>query len=367
MNVFNELITHPFDAAYRFVEEFESGGPARRYLFGTNRYAAALTNLYDFAGVVDETTSEAQWRGLPVISLDQLPVGAMVICTATGRPHQAMQKLGACPVWTIDFFSFRKIRPQGLPQIRFNEDFNIEFFRNQEKFEKTYDHLSDLESKKIFSKLIDFRLNQNLSTIADFRENFEQQYFDDCIRLQRDSETFFDVGGFEGETTLAFFNRAGAGSKALVFEPEAENFQRCRTNLAHLANARVLDTALSDGCSTGLMVGEGSNARVEAGAGHGLCFSRLDDYARANPTFIKVDVEGHEMNVLAGAQQILTQMSPKLAIATYHQPDHFWRIPELVLTMQPGYTLFLRHYTESIYESVYYFLPSVHGHSRGTM
>jgi hypothetical protein len=115
------------------------------------------------------------------------------------------------------------------------------------------------------------------------------------------------------------------------------------------------------------MVGEGSNARVEAGAGQGLRFAQLDDYAYAQPTFIKVDVEGHEMNVLAGAQQVLTRMSPKLAIATYHQPDHFWRIPELVLTMQPRYTLLLRHYTESIYESVYYFLPSGHSHARVTM
>lgn len=365
MNAINEILTKSFDAAYRFVEEFESGDPARRYLFGTNRYAEALATIYTFAGVVDESIEASHWLGLPVVSLGQLPAGAMVICTATGRPHQAMHKLAACPVWAIDFFSFRKLRPQGLPQIRFNEDFKSEFFTNQEKFEKIYDKLSDLESKKIFSKLIDFRLNQNLLTLADFRENFVGQYFDDCIRLQRNKETFFDVGGFEGETTLAFFDRAGLGSKALVFEPEVENFQRCCSNLAHLPNTQVHHVALSDGCSTGLMVGEGSNARIEAGEGGSLRFSLLDDFAHANPTFIKVDVEGHEMNVLAGAQQVLTRMAPKLAIATYHQADHFWRIPELVMTVQPGYKLFLRHYTESIYESVYYFLPSGPGHSRG--
>jgi len=367
MNDLNEIFTFPFDATSRFVEEFESGDPARRYLFGTNGYAEALKNVYTFAGVVDETTSELQWRGLPVISLSQLPVGAMVICTATGRPHQAMRKLANHPVWSIDFFSFRKLRPQGLPQIRFNENFRSEFFQNQERFEKTYDHLGDLESKKIFCKLIDFRINQNLSTISDFREDFDRQYFDDCIRLKRNSETFFDVGGFEGETTLAFFDRAGSGAKAFVFEPEAANFKRCCSNLAHLPNATVYDVALSNGHSTGLMVGKGSNARIEPGDGSSLRFSQIDDFAFANPTFMKVDVEGHEMKVLAGAHRVLTQMSPKLAIATYHQADHFWRIPELVLGIQPGYKLLLRHYTESIYESVYYFLPSGYGHSRETI
>lgn len=362
MNFFNGSLTHPFDVSSRFIQEFESADPARRFLFGTNRYAEALSALYAFAGVVDETTCKPQWRGLPVLSLEQLPVGAMVICTATGRPHQALRKLGAYPVWTIDFFSFRKLRPRGLPQIRFNEDFNTEFFRHQEKFEKTYAQLGDLESKKVFSKLIDFRLSQNLSTIADFQEDFSNQYFDDCIRLEQNNEIFFDVGGFDGATTLAFLDRTGSRSKALVFEPEAENYQRCCHNLGHLPSVTVHDVALSDGRSTGFMVGEGSNARIETGAGESVCFSRLDDYAHANPTFIKIDVEGHEMHVLAGAQKVLARISPKLAIATYHQPDHFWRIPELVLKMQPGYTLLLRHYTESIYESVYYFLPRGHNH-----
>jgi FkbM family methyltransferase len=362
----NELLTYRFDATARFVQEFEASSPNLRYLLGTNRYAEALTDIYKFAGVIDESTTQSRWRGLPIISLGQLPKGAMVICTATGRPHQAMRKLAAHPVWAIDFFSLRKLRPQGLPEIRFNEEFDSEFSRNQEKFEKTYNQLGDLESKKIFSKLIDFRLNQNLLTIADFKEKQDEQYFDDCVQLQSNNETFFDIGGFEGETTLAFFDRAGLGSKALVFEPQLENYQRCRSNLAHLPNVSTYSIALSDGRFQGYMVGEGSNAHIELGTKHELAFSKVDDFAQTNPTFIKVDVEGHEMNVLAGAKQVLTHLSPKLAIATYHQPDHFWRIPELVLGIQPKYTLLLRHYTESIYESVYYFVPPTHGYSRGT-
>jgi FkbM family methyltransferase len=367
MNALNELLTHNFDATSRFVQEFESSSPNLRYLLGTNRYAEALTDIYKFAGVIDESTTQSHWRGLPIIPLGQLPKGAMVICTATGRPHQAMRKLTAHPVWAIDFFSFRKLRPQGLPEIRFNEEFICEFSRNYENFEKTYNQLADFESKKIFSKLIDFRLNQNLFTIADFKEKQDEQYFDDCVQLQADNETFFDIGGFEGETTLAFFDRAGLGSKALVFEPQLENYQRCHNNLAHLPNVSIHSVALSDGRLQGCMVGEGSNAHIEFSTKHELAFSKVDDFAQENPTFIKVDVEGHEMNVLAGAKQVLTHLSPKLAIATYHQPDHFWRIPELVLGIQPKYTLLLRHYTESIYESVYYFIPSTRSHSRGTL
>jgi FkbM family methyltransferase len=353
----NDRNINIFDAQSMFVLEFESSDPSIRFLFGANRYAEALIKLYKFAGVIDETSKESHWYGIPIIPINQLPDGAMVICTATGRPNLAMSKLAKMCVWSIDYFSFLKLRPKDLPQIRFNEDFNIEFFHNKNKFEKTYELLGDLESKKIFAKLIDFRLNQNLSSISDFHENFEGQYFDDCIQLQKNGETFFDVGGFEGETTLAFFKRVGSLSRASVFEPEPKNLLLCHANLLHLPNVTIHDVALSDGQFSGTIVGEGSNARLEASAKHLLRFAKLDDYAHANPTFIKIDVEGHEMNVLAGAKKVLTQMSPKLAIATYHKPDHFWRIPEFILSFQPNYQLFIRHYTESIYESVFYFLP----------
>lgn len=357
MNQSDDLSKNSFEAARMFVHEFETGDVSRRFLFGTNRYAKALADTYNFAGVIDEYSSESYWNGLPIIALSQLPVGAMVVCAATGRPKLAMQKLAACPVWSIDFFSFRKMRPHGLPDIRFNEDFKSEFRKNNDNFKKIYTLLEDLESKKIFSKLIDFRLNQNLFEISDFQEKTEKQYFDECITLTNHEETFFDVGGFEGETTIAFYERAGSGSKAYVFEPEEQNFARCSTNLSHIANAVIHRIALSDQTTIGSITGQGSNARVEAGIGDGLVFRKLDEFAHCDPTFIKVDVEGHELNVLAGASSVLSTAAPKLAIATYHQPSHFWRIPDFVLGVQPRYKLYLRHYTESIYESVFYFVP----------
>lgn len=340
-----------------FMREFRSAPPERRFLLGTNRYAEALAKRYEFGGVIDEFAMATEWNGLRMLSVDDLPQNSLVISTATGRPLKALAKLDRPGVWAIDYFSLRKLAPEGLPPIRFNEDFDLEYARNRHRFEQVSERLADMESKRLFAKLIDFRLNQNLAMIADFRESLETQYFDDCVRMSPD-EVFFDIGGFEGETTEAFMARSGRDSRAYVFEPDADNRDKCIANLARFSNVTVMSDALSDSTISHRMDGSGSNARLIPDSEGDASTNTLDAYGSLRPTFIKIDVEGHELNVLGGAAKTIAAQRPKIAVATYHQPDHFWRIPELVLSLNPDYQLYLRHYTESIYESVYYFIPS---------
>ncbi|NBV84437.1 FkbM family methyltransferase, partial [bacterium] len=73
--------------------------------------------------------------------------------------------------------------------------------------------------------------------------------------------------------------------------------------------------------------------------------------------FIKMDIEGGELSALRGAKKLITTHLPRLAICVYHRPDDFWAVPELILGWGCQYDLFLRHYTESIYETVMYFIP----------
>jgi hypothetical protein len=74
-------------------------------------------------------------------------------------------------------------------------------------------------------------------------------------------------------------------------------------------------------------------------------------------SFIKMDLEGWEMNAIAGAKQCISNNHPKLAIAVYHNAADFWKIPELILSMRSDYDLYLRHYTEGWSETVMYFIP----------
>lgn len=73
-------------------------------------------------------------------------------------------------------------------------------------------------------------------------------------------------------------------------------------------------------------------------------------------SFIKMDLEGWEMNALRGAEATIRNNKPKLAIAVYHAAKDFREIPQYLLSINPEYKIYLRHYTQGWSETVMYFL-----------
>lgn len=155
--------------------------------------------------------------------------------------------------------------------------------------------------------------------------------------------TIYDVGGHIGYDTMAFAKLVGAQGQVVVFEPNPSNIERLRKNVAH--NREVADrieiapvaVADFDGQtafhSSAYVEDESSAAGYVAGSHRPR---KPDYYERANfqkqivpvvklDTFwnesndtdlslIKVDVEGAEHQVLAGAMQILEACRPLLLI-----------------------------------------------------
>jgi hypothetical protein len=44
--------------------------------------------------------------------------------------------------------------------------------------------------------------------------------------------------------------------------------------------------------------------------------------------------------------------------AAYHNPNQLWQVAEQVLNIRNDYALKVRHYTETVYETVLFFLPA---------
>jgi FkbM family methyltransferase len=81
----------------------------------------------------------------------------------------------------------------------------------------------------------------------------------------------------------------------------------------------------------------------------------LDDYVCENNLprvdFIKADIEGAERQMLKGAQSVLKEFSPKLALCTYHLPDDPKVLRELILEANPRYRV------EQKYKKLYAYVP----------
>lgn len=80
----------------------------------------------------------------------------------------------------------------------------------------------------------------------------------------------------------------------------------------------------------------------------------LDQLLDDNVTFIKMDIEGAEYKAIKGAETIIRNYHPKLAISIYHNAEDIWELPRLIMTICPDYKLYLRHYSIAQAETVLY-------------
>ena len=138
-------------------------------------------------------------------------------------------------------------------------------------------------------------------------------------RLIRPGMTVLDIGSHHGLYTLLASRRTGANGRVVAFEPSQRERRKLRLHLRlnRAENVHVEPVAL------GAEAGEASFYRVdgdETGCNSlrppavqapvsalRVKVARLDDYADALPKvdFVKMDVEGAELDVLRGAQRLL--------------------------------------------------------------
>lgn len=65
-------------------------------------------------------------------------------------------------------------------------------------------------------------------------------------------------------------------------------------------------------------------------------------YKEREITYIKADLEGYEMQMLEGARLTIEKYNPKIAITTYHQPDHANLISEFLRNINPNYNILIK-------------------------
>lgn len=330
---------------------------ARRFVFGRNVYTEAVAGKLELAGVIDDFTSETSFAGLPVVKTDDLPADAMVLAASGGRPLTVRKLLDARGIANLDYFQFQKWSGLDLSEAVFNEGFGQRFADNQDKVDWLFARLADEESREILRKLLSFRYNHDLKMLEGFTERQTEQYFEPFFTLSGEHPVFVDVGGFDGYTSAEFVRKCPGYDSVFIFEPEPFNGKRCQERLASFGNIHVLPFGAGQENCTLRFSSDGSASAVRENGEFEVEIRRIDDLVDRPPTFIKIDIEGSESMAIEGARNSIATHKPALAIAVYHGPGDFWDIPCQVLSINDDYKIYIRHYTESIYETVMYFVP----------
>ena len=185
------------------------------------------------------------------------------------------------------------------------------------------------------------------------------QYFELRSLFQADwkNEYFADVGALDGETTEYFLQHFENGH-AYVFEPNPKQFEITKERLRTYPQAELFPYGAYDKNTTlrfDSAEGDEGSAKISAAGGVEIEVRRLDDLLGGRKvTFIKMDIEGSELAALRGAERIIREQRPKLAICVYHKPEDIWEIPSLILHYHSDYKLYLRHYSITHTETVLY-------------
>ena len=104
-------------------------------------------------------------------------------------------------------------------------------------------------------------------------------------------------------------------------------------------------------------IAAGTNSVLTAGEGETAVLMPLDKVLFGKKvTFIKMDIEGAEMHALRGAEKIIKENLPTLAICTYHRATDLWEIPFYIKQLSPQYAIYFRHHEHSDHETVCYAL-----------
>lgn len=226
---------------------------------------------------------------------------------------------------------------------------------HKEQFGLVREMLTDELSKNTYDAFINAKLGDREGLYDVWRKD---QYFPKEIIRLSENEVFVDGGAYTGDTLLAFIRKAkNKYSKCYAFEPEPGNAARLNALAGRQSfrdvsivvkglwnKAATLRFAAAEG-ETGSAISETGSASIEV--------DTIDDMA-PDATFIKLDVEGAELEALKGAAKTIKRNRPKLAVCLYHNPGDLFELPLFIKSLAPEYRFFLRQHQPVACELVLY-------------
>lgn len=348
--------------ARAFCSDFIDAPVDLRYVFGTGDYGQSIAAVIGIAAFIDDFTNATHIGDIPIVRSTEVPSAGLVVVASMLRPRTALKTIQDCGLRALDYFAFARFSGLPVKPVTFWPQFQEDFNRHRDKYLAVRARLADQESIDLFDNLVRFRNEADLGSMIEYEFDQVNQYFEPFLALQPSGETFVDVGSFDGQTSLAFANRAPDFTHIYAFEPSEANRKAVEANLATLGPERstVYPYGLGDQQTTLKFDSQSGSASRASSEGDTIVSIRtLDSFNISSPTMIKMDIEGAEGPALIGALETIRIHRPRLAISVYHRFDDLWRIPEVVDQAGVPYQLRLRHYTEGIDETVMFFMPEL--------
>lgn len=281
--------------------------------------------------------------------------------------------------------------------------------KNSEKFNEAYECLHNQQSKIVFEWYINYKVSYAIigskaelifpypididelqKKIVEVKlKHFESEYFNFQFKNYKikssneteifqtwvmeqyllknicepnDGDIIISGGAYHGESSIWFADRIKQNGKIYSFEADKDNFNNFQENIIenNLTDIIIgINKCLWDkNRKVSLNKNNIDNASFcsEEKEGDIIDAITIDYFVEQNNIknvdFIKLDIEGAEINAIKGAVETINKFKPKICISVYHNVNDIFEIPLLLKSILPDYKLYLSHKSNCWYETV---------------
>lgn len=364
-----------------------------------------VARRHEVLAIVDDFMSmkEETYMGIPLVNTekwlemaarDDSIVTLVFVQTAAGYNHflrclteNALPWLG-----TVDYFRIAAGEGGILAGTGVTFVYGLPFFRhavdNIEAHLKCADLLDDDYSRFTLFCLLNYRLTANPNFLTRCAVGYNsERYARNSYIFNRsyfrfsDNEVFVDGGAFDGDSIEQFLRATrGRFRRVIAFEPSAEQAAKCEQRVRRLQSQSIEEIVsrisvvrkglwgsatrlsfnpnlfageemefadsmpLSGHVLEGGFAGHMYRPEIEAANAVSIDTTTVDEACAETATFIKLEVEGSELEALAGASSTIDRMHPKMSLAIYHKPEDFLTLTDFVHRTDSGYKMSLRQH-----------------------
>lgn len=217
---------------------------------------------------------------------------------------------------------------------------------HMDEYEEAYELFCDEESKRCFAAYLNCKNNEDYTYLLSCYKNLVS-YFDNPFFVTGDSEVYLDAGAYDGDTIREFLKAAGGKyAEIIALEPERENYAKLFKYVQEecLERVELYDNGCWDSDTVLKFAVDKESSGLNAQGTEELKVRRIDSqFCSKEISLIKINYLSGVVETLRGAEKILKEKKPNLAVMAGFDEWGIIKIPQIIKKMNPEYRLALRY------------------------
>ena len=314
--------------------------------------------------ILDRGKSGQEYRGIPILALDDLAEGRLAGTTALIALHNhyvdikdihaKLGAAGAARVLTPIHLGELIDRPKARPGYWLDPDFD--YGAHAPGFSRVRELLADDESRALFDALLRYRREGDVADCPP--ASLDDEYTPADLPRFAGPLRIVDCGAFTGVAIHKFIKAGYTIDSFVAFEPDAANFAILAARNFPVRRGLCLPLGtwsatsqhkFSSGSAMASHLSDDGDVTIQC-----VAIDEILHGERVN--LVKLDVEGAEIETLKGMRRIIREQRPNLLVSAYHTPGHLHEIAELIDDWKLGYRFHLRVHEHNSFGVVLYAL-----------